>query len=157
MAGPTYFTYQTPVGRITIGSDGNSLTRIAFGVCTLDGQQQASTLTNNAANQLQQYFAGKRFVFDLPLCAQGSDFQRAVWEAVSAIPYGQTRSYQQIAAEVGNPKATRAVGMASNRNPLPIVVPCHRVIGANGKPTGYAGGLKVKEFLLELERSHTPR
>lgn len=154
MPDSSFFTYQTPVGRITIGSDGSSVTRLAFGACVLEGEQRASTLTNEAANQLQQYFAGKRRTFDLPLHAEGTAFQHAVWDIVSAIPYGQTLSYRDVATQVGNPKATRAVGLANNRNPLPIIVPCHRVIGANGKPSGYAGGLKVKEFLLALERSH---
>lgn len=149
-----YFTYQTPIGKLTIASDGSAITNIAFGAVKLGGEAQASALTNKAANQLQQYFAGKRTTFDFPISAQGTDFQQAVWAAVSRIPYGETRSYKEIAASVGNQRATRAVGMANNKNPLPIVVPCHRVIGVNGKPVGYAGGLKLKEYLLELEQKH---
>ncbi len=155
MPAPTYFVYQTPVGHITLASDGTHITNLAFGEFEFPCTHAASSLTNAAANQLQEYLAGKRTVFDLPLLAKGTDFQHAVWEAVSRIPYGQTRSYGDIAQAVGNPKATRAVGLANNRNPLPILVPCHRVIGANGKPVGYAGGLKVKEFLLNLEHEHS--
>ena len=91
-------------------------------------------------------------MFDLPLRMQGTPFQQKVWAALREIPYGETRSYGQIAAQVGNPKAGRAVGMANNRNPIAIIVPCHRVIGANGSLTGYAGGLNVKQELLALER-----
>lgn len=149
-----YFVYQTPAGKLTIASDGSAVTNIAFGAVKLKGEAHPSALTNKAANQLQQYFAGKRTTFDFPIFANGTNFQQAVWDAVSRIPYGETRSYKEIAALVGNERATRAVGMANNKNPLPIVVPCHRVIGANGKPVGYAGGLKLKEYLLELEKKH---
>lgn len=104
-----------------------------------------------AKQQLAEYFAGQRQAFDLPLRMQGTPFQQKVWAALRN-PYGETRSYGQIAAQVGNPKAGRAVGMANNRNPIAIIVPCHRVIGANGSLTGYAGGLSVKQELLALER-----
>ena len=96
---------------------------------------------------------GKRKVFDLPLSLKGTDFQKQVWQALRDIPYGETRSYKQIAVAIGNPKAVRAVGMANNRNPLLIVVPCHRVIGTDGKMVGYAAGVDKKEFLLRLEGS----
>ena len=109
-------------------------------------------LLGQAKQQLAEYFAGQRQAFDLPLRMQGTPFQQKVWAALREIPYGETRSYGQIAAQVGNPKASRAVGMANNRNPIAIIVPCHRVIGANGSLTGYAGGLSVKEELLALER-----
>ena len=104
-----------------------------------------------AFDQISEYLAGRRREFDLPLKAAGTDFQRKVWEVLSSIPYGERRSYKQVAAQVGNPRAVRAVGMANNRNPLPIVVPCHRVVGSDGKLVGYAGGLGIKEFLLGLE------
>lgn len=148
----TFFPYVTPVGHVTIASDGTSITEIAFGRQTLAGAEKPTELTNRAANQLQEYFAGKRKRFDLPLDPHGTPFQRRVWNALSEIPYGETRSYRQIAEAIGNPGAQRAVGSANNKNPLPIVIPCHRVIGANGKPVGYGGGLKTKEFLLDLER-----
>ena len=150
----TYFTYNTPVGHITISSDGKALTHITFGEQTFPGTKKATKLTNSAANEIQEYLAGKRTVFDLPLAPRGTEFQQQVWTALQAIPYGQTRSYSDIANAIGKPAACRAVGGANNKNPLAIVVPCHRVIGAGGKPIGYAGGLKTKEFLLNLEKNH---
>ena len=104
------------------------------------------------AAQLRDYFAGTRTRFDLPLSPHGSAFQQKVWLALRDIPYGRTTTYGQIAAELGQPTASRAVGLANGRNPIPIVIPCHRVIGANGTLTGYAGGLERKQALLELEQ-----
>lgn len=101
--------------------------------------------------QLEEYFEGKRQEFDLPLAPEGTPFQKKVWAALQTIPYGETRTYGQIACQIGNPKACRAVGMANHRNPLLIVVPCHRVVGADGTLTGYAAGLERKQMLLELE------
>lgn len=109
-------------------------------------------LLENAARQLEEYFAGRRRQFALPLAPQGTAFQQKVWAALCAIPYGETRSYLQIAQAVGDARACRAVGMANHRNPISIVVPCHRVVGANGSLTGYGGGLEIKQTLLELER-----
>jgi methylated-DNA-[protein]-cysteine S-methyltransferase len=114
---------------------------------------QDNPLLTAAAAQLQEYFAGRRRRFDLPLDPQGTEFQRRVWKALEAIPYGQTRNYRQVAESVGAPRAVRAVGAANGRNPLPIVVPCHRVIGADGKLVGYAGGLPVKRVLLDIEKN----
>ncbi len=108
-------------------------------------------LTDKAYSQLLEYFEGKRKVFDLPYKLIGTDFQKKVWSALIHIPYGQTRSYKEIAIAVGNEKASRAVGMANNKNPITVIVPCHRVIGASGKLVGYAGGLAMKEFLLKME------
>ena len=102
--------------------------------------------------ELAEYFSGERRAFDLPLSLEGTAFQRADWAALCEIPYGETRSYGQIAARLGNPKACRAVGMANHRNPVAVLVPCHRVVGKNGSLTGYAGGLDVKEGLLALEK-----
>ena len=101
---------------------------------------------------MSEYFAGKRTTFDVPLDAQGTDFQKRIWKALCTIPYGETRSYQQIAAIAGCPKGARAVGMANNRNPVSIIIPCHRVIGADGSLTGYAAGLPNKLKLLQLEK-----
>ena len=109
-------------------------------------------LLQEAEEQLNEYFAGVRREFDLPLAAKGTPFQQAVWAQLRKIPYGEVRTYGQLAAALGNPKAGRAVGSACHRNPLCIVVPCHRVIGADGSLTGYAEGLDIKEYLLELER-----
>ena len=106
-----------------------------------------------ARMQLQEYFAGTRQDFDLALDPQGTDFQRAVWQQLRGIPFGETCSYLDIAKRLGKPKAVRAVGSANGRNPLPIIVPCHRVIGSNGSLTGFGGGLENKQILLELERS----
>lgn len=148
----SYFTYHMPLGRLTIGSNGQALTTLAFGDLILPGEKRATELTNRAANQLQEYFAGKRRSFDLPLAPEGTDFQKRVWKAIEEVPYGQTRSYSDIARIIGNPKACRAVGGANNKNPLPIIVPCHRIIGANGTLVGYGGGAKIKAYLLELEQ-----
>ena len=101
--------------------------------------------------QLNEYFRGERKKFDLPLALCGTPFQLKVWEALQTIPYGETRSYKEIAIQVGSPKGCRAVGMANNKNPIPIIIPCHRVVGGNGKLVGYAGGLDKKEYLLEVE------
>ena len=111
-------------------------------------------MTRWAVKELEEYFQGKRKEFTVPCRPEGTDFQKRVWEALTRIPYGETRTYKEIAVEAGNPKASRAVGMANNKNPVPIIIPCHRVIGSDGKLTGYAGGLGVKEFLLNLEREN---
>ena len=110
-----------------------------------------------AERELGEYFSGTRRGFDLPLAPQGTDFQRRVWRALQDIPYGQTRSYAQLAAAVGAPRACRAVGGANGRNPLPILIPCHRVIAADGRLAGFSAGLERKEALLELEGIHAPR
>lgn len=110
-------------------------------------------LFDTLRRQLQEYLAGTRREFSLPLHPVGTEFQQRVWKLLQTIPYGETWTYGELARAAGNPKASRAVGMANNRNPLAIVIPCHRVIGANGSLTGYAGGLDIKQRLLELERS----
>lgn len=110
-------------------------------------------LLQEAEEQLTEYFAGVRTEFDLPLAPKGTAFQQAVWEQLLRIHYGETRTYGQLAAALGKPKASRAVGSACHCNPIGILIPCHRVVGANGSLTGYAGGLDIKEYLLELERS----
>jgi methylated-DNA-[protein]-cysteine S-methyltransferase len=120
----------------------------------LDSARQADDpALATSASQLREYFKGKRHSFDLPLAPQGTDFQRSVWAALADIPHGQLRSYRDIANAVNNPAAVRAVGAANGRNPLPVVVPCHRVVGSDGSLTGYAGGLAIKRQLLELEGS----
>ena len=122
-------------------------------VYRLRTRQWCFELIRRTYKQFVEYLDGKRKVFDLPLSLKGTDFQKQVWQALRDIPYGETRSYKQIAVAIGNPKAVRAVGMANNRNPLLIVVPCHRVIGTDGKMVGYAAGMDKKEFLLRLEGS----
>jgi methylated-DNA-[protein]-cysteine S-methyltransferase len=108
-----------------------------------------------AVRQFGAYFSGKLKSFDLKLAPEGTEFQKSVWRALCKIPYGETRTYKDIAASIGNPKAYRAVGLANNRNPIAIIVPCHRVLGSNGKLTGYASGLDVKAFLLQLEENES--
>lgn len=147
-----HYVYAMPQGRMTIVDSGGAVVRIGFGVLDVEGSALSPTaLTNEAATQLMEYFAGKRRMFSLPLAPKGTPFQKEVWQALSSIPYGQTRSYADIAAQVGRPKAFRAVGMANNRNPIPIVIPCHRVVGSSGDMVGYAYGTKIKRYLLELE------
>jgi len=120
---------------------------------TPDGFEKAETpLIKKAAAQLDEYFNGKRIVFNLPLKLNGTDFQIDVWKALQTIPFGETRSYGEIARVIGKPKASRAVGMANNRNPIVIIVPCHRVIGHDGSLTGFGGGIELKRRLLELEQ-----
>ena len=149
----TYFTYESPFGNIVIESDGKAVTGIKTGSdLKPNGKKEANTLTDVTAMQLKEYFAGKRKKFDVPLNPQGTEFQLAVWEALQKIPYGKTRSYKQIAQAVGNPKASRAVGMANNKNPIWILIPCHRVIGADGSLTGYGGGIEMKKRLLFIEK-----
>ncbi|WP_312088699.1 methylated-DNA--[protein]-cysteine S-methyltransferase [Megamonas funiformis] len=116
---------------------------------------QTTELLSMATIQLDEYFQGKRTIFSLPFKLTGTPFQLAVWKELQNIPYGKTTSYKEIAQKINKPKACRAVGMANNKNPLPIIIPCHRVIGSNGKLIGYAGGLNLKNYLLELEKSHT--
>lgn len=145
------FTMQSPIGLLTIEETDGAITALRFGGETVS--PPPTPLLQRAAQQLTEYFAARRRRFDLPLRPQGTVFQQAAWSALCAIPYGQTRTYAQQAAAIGNPKACRAVGMANHCNPLPLFIPCHRVIGAGGKLTGYAGGLAVKRFLLELEQA----
>lgn len=149
--GHTFFTYASEAGPFTLASDGRALVRFAFGRVTLEGACAPTALTNRAATEVQQYLAGRRQVFDVPLSVSGTAFQRDVWAAIANIPYGQTRTYAEVAASAGHPGAARAVGSACNANPLPLFVPCHRVVGAGGRLGGYAFGPARKEFLLELE------
>jgi len=147
------YYYKLPIGKIGIAEERDAITDIFFGgnLGTLNVEEKETPLIQEAAKQLEDYFAGERKDFDLPLAPKGTPFQLKVWQALTTIPYGETRSYKQIAEQIGNSRACRAVGLANNRNPIAIVVPCHRVIGANGKLVGYGGGLEVKKYLLELE------
>lgn len=149
------FFYDMPgVGRIGISARGEYITGVFFsGKVLRDGQREEETpLIRQAAGQIREYLSGERKEFNLPVALRGTDFQVEVWKALTEIPYGQTRTYGQIAARIGRPKACRAVGLANNRNPVSIIVPCHRVIGSGGKLVGYGGGLAVKEYLLDLEK-----
>lgn len=143
-----------PMGRLRLEEENGRLCRVSF---TGEAEKAPCTpLLCEAARQLTEYFAGERQKFDLPLETAGTPFQRAVWAELAKIPYGETRSYAQLAAAVGSPRACRAVGMANHRNPIAIVLPCHRVVGASGALTGYAGGLDKKRWLLELETADGP-
>ena len=151
-----FVVVQSPVGDLTLTEENGALTGLYFGRRSLEGEEGLTALLERASRQLEEYFAGKRKQFDLPLSLWGTEFQRQVWAALRDIPYGETRSYGQIAQAVGRPKAVRAVGMANHRNPISIIVPCHRVVGADGSLTGYGGGLAAKEFLLALEQGGRP-
>jgi len=155
----TYYTYvDTPVGTLMLaGCSDHGLRYIGFqcgkgAMAPKPGWKQAAEPFSAVERQLREYFDGKRTAFDLALHPKGTPFQKAVWKALLTIPYGETRSYGDIAKAIGRPAAVRAVGLANGRNPLPIVVPCHRVIGASGKLVGYGGGLPVKQALLDRER-----
>lgn len=146
----------SPVGGLTLFADDSALVAIAFneqlrgsGADATDAP--AHPVLTQARAELTEYFAGTRKTFSIPLRAKGTAFQRGVWDALAEIPWGETRSYGDIARRIGNPKGVRAVGLANGRNPLPIVVPCHRVIGADGSLTGYGGGIPIKVKLLALE------
>lgn len=147
-----FYKYDLTMGEITIACDAEGITLISnWDEPNLEGENKQTPLLDEAAKQLEEYFKGERREFQLPLNPQGTAFQKQVWQALCQIPYGETRSYKDIAEMIGNPKACRAVGGANNKNPIMIVIPCHRVIGANGKLVGYGGGLNIKEYLLNIE------
>lgn len=147
----------SPIGRLLIAADDDGIRAVEFPEnrhpVKREGEWREGEhpLVDEAARQLGEYFAGARRGFDLPLAPRGTEFQRKVWLALRGIPFGQTWSYAQLAKSIDNMQAMRAVGAANGRNPIPIIVPCHRVIGANGTLTGFGGGLPTKEFLLRLE------
>lgn len=157
MSAMQYRTIESPVGPLTLAGDGRRLMHLWMVDQTHEpsygGWERNDKAFSDAIDQLDGYFAGERREFDLELDLVGTNFQRRVWEALLTIPYGETRSYGYIAEQIGSPGASRAVGLANGRNPIGIIVPCHRVIGANGSLTGYGGGLERKRILLELERS----
>jgi methylated-DNA-[protein]-cysteine S-methyltransferase len=148
----------TPVGRLLLVANADALVKIVFLDATPSEQKddtdnaETHPVLVQAVNELNAYFAGQRLEFDVAVNLTGTPFQQQVWQALQQIPYGDIASYGDIARLVGNPKAARAVGMANNRNPVPIIVPCHRVIGKNGDLTGYAGGVEIKQQLLHLEK-----
>ena len=146
--------HQCPVGPLALVSDGARLTGVHFPGWSQPEHSRSApdAVLDTARWQLDAYFSGRSTIFDLPLGLEGTPFQLGVWSALLKIPYGETRSYAQLAAALRKPSATRAVGAANGRNPIAIVVPCHRVIGANGSLTGFGGGLERKRFLLELEQ-----
>lgn len=157
MSSTLYSLYQSPAGRIVLTQENSQLTGLWF-----EGEKHSTVVDpswqrdepsfKTVHQQLDAYFAGKLEQFDLPLKISGTPFQERVWKALCEIPFGQTWSYAQLARHIGNPKAVRAVGTANGRNPISIIVPCHRVIGAEGSLVGYGGGLDKKTFLLQLEK-----
>lgn len=147
------FVYETKIGRIGIVENGEAITSVFFGDILPKGVNcLETTLLKKANEEIQEYLAGIRKIFDLPLAPQGTEFQLKVWKVLQEIPYGKTYSYKDIAKSIDNIKASRAVGMANNKNPILILIPCHRIIGSNGKLIGYAGGLDIKEKLLDMEK-----
>lgn len=157
----TRYTYvDSPIGALLVAGDATALRLISFpsGDRTQEPQpdwQHDPEAFREVARQLDDYFAGTRTTFELPLAPQGTAFQKAVWRALLDIPYGETTSYGALAARIGRPQASRAVGAANGANPLPVVVPCHRVIGADRSLTGFGGGLDIKRYLLAHEQRHT--
>ena len=154
-------TLSSPLGDILIAASEYGVVSVEFvddqPIAVHEGSGTSAGIAQRAAKQLAEYFAGKRREFDVPLAPEGTEFQLSVWKALGRIPYATTVSYKQQATWVGNPKATRAVGSANGRNPIAIVVPCHRVIGSDGRPTGYASGIERKLWLLDHERAVTHR
>ena len=155
-----YCFYQSPFGLIRICETGGFLTRADFLEQSPESKhsqskskQNSNSLLKDACRQLGEYFEGRRQKFDLSIKPHGTEFQRSAWKSLLSIPYGETRSYLQQAEYINKPKAIRAIGQANSRNPIPIIIPCHRVIGKNGSLTGYAGGLERKKRLLTLEHS----
>ena len=146
-----YDTCPSPFGSLLIGWEGDAVVSLRLGESDSISRSPISEL---AAVQLQEYFTGTRKHFSFPIELKGTPFQKSVWQEMARIPYGESRTYGEIARAIGNPKAVRAVGMACNRNPIWIIIPCHRVIGSNQKLTGYAGGLSMKEALLALETQY---
>jgi len=156
-----YYCYlQTPIGELLLAGDKDALSLVSFPQGSMRRDPEDDWIYNEkpfvtARQQLNEYFAGERKDFDLPLRLNGTEFQLSVLDALQKIPYGETTSYAAIAERIGRPKAVRAVGAANGRNPIPIIVPCHRVIGSHGDLTGFGGGLDTKEALLRLEAEHS--
>ena len=148
----TYYTYFTPAGPITVAANGRAITRIALGKTVLAGTYAPSELTNQAATQIQEYFAGKRTTFSLPLAESGTSFQQQVWQALADIPYAQTATAADIAGRIGHAGAHRAVGSAVRANPFAIVVPAHRLTRANGQPWGEGKPARIRAALLRFEQ-----
>lgn len=150
------YDYHSPIGVLALVCDDGALRGLYFengqhGGPPLDARTGTNAIVDAARKQLDAYFAGRGATFDLPLAPEGTDFQKRVWRALATIPFGETRSYGEVAALIGAPRASRAVGAANGRNPIPVIVPCHRVIGADGSLTGFGGGMERKRFLLAHE------
>ncbi|MCL2131803.1 MAG: methylated-DNA--[protein]-cysteine S-methyltransferase [Lentimicrobiaceae bacterium] len=151
---PYYYPYQTPLGEIWIVEDEGCIVKIKYKIDFQGMEKKETDLIKKTCLQLAEYFAGKRKNFDIPIKLTGTTFQQRVWAALQTIPYGEVWSYKRLAETVGSPKGYRAVGMANNRNPISIIVPCHRVVGINGDLVGYAGGIDKKSRLLNIEQGN---
>ena len=149
----TYCTFESPIGTLYIGEEKGYIVYLSK-TEPQNAQKGMSILLLTATSMLREYFAGRRKDFPLPLKAEGTEFQQSVWRALLKIPYGETRSYKQVAGMAGNEKACRAVGMANHNNPIMILIPCHRVIGSDGSMTGFGTGISDKEYLLKLESEY---
>ena len=152
-----YTEIESPIGPLLLTMEQDRLTNVCMNQQKRSVEVQAEWISSERpfraiAKQFAEYFRGKRRTFEIPLSMAGTEFQRSVWDELREIPYGTTTTYGEIAKRIGNPKAVRAVGLANGQNPIPIIVPCHRVIGANGKLTGFGGGLENKAILLQLEQ-----
>ncbi|MDU6341442.1 MAG: methylated-DNA--[protein]-cysteine S-methyltransferase [Clostridium sp.] len=149
-----YGYYESPIGKIKIEAEGESIIGVSFSIESSEWDENEAVI--QCKNQLQEYFEGKRKEFDLNIkFIKGTEFQISVWKALSNISYGEKITYKSIAEKINNPKAVRAVGGANNKNPIAIIIPCHRVVGSNGKMVGYAGGIDKKEYLLKLEEKNS--
>jgi len=152
---PYQISFNSPLGFLILGSDGKSIKEISFSEIDLQEQNSCEVL-EKCREQLENYFSGKSLAFDLPLSPDGTEFQQKVWTELLKIPYGETITYMEMAVRLGDPKCIRAAGTANGKNPIAIIIPCHRVIGAGNKLTGYAGGIWRKKILLELEMKNNP-
>lgn len=146
-------SYQSPLGFLILKSDGQAVTEIQFSETDIQ-EKNTCELLDECGSQLQEYFSGTRLFFDLPLNQAGTDFQKKVWGELVKIPYGETITYHELAVRLGDAKVIRAAGTANGKNPLAIIIPCHRVIGAGNKLVGYAGGIWRKKWLLQHEMNH---
>ena len=151
-----YIFFDAPTGVLYLAEKNGAVTHLAFSEEELpfDREEKETPLLRKGREEIEEYFSGSRKTFELPLAPQGTAFQTVVWEQLLRIPYGETRSYKQVAEAIGCPNACRAVGMANNRNPIALIIPCHRVIGANGELVGYGGGIEIKKYLLALEKQN---
>ncbi|MCC0627381.1 MULTISPECIES: methylated-DNA--[protein]-cysteine S-methyltransferase [unclassified Clostridioides] len=151
------FYYETKIGKIGIAEKNNYITNLFFGTSGLDSERylaKETKIIKEASKQLKEYLDGYRKEFDLPLQLSGGGFSKKVWNELCKIPYGETKTYIELANIINNPKSYRAVGMANSKNPISIFIPCHRLVGSNGSLRGYLGGIKIKEYLLKLEKEN---
>ena len=147
-------SFLSPLGQISVFSDGNDITEVRFGCCE---SEHGDEITEEAVRQLREYFEGERTEFSLPLSPKGTPFQKRVWSALTEVEYGTVRTYKDIAQAIGSPGACRAVGGANGKNPIVIIIPCHRIVASGGKPGGYSAGLDKKLYLLELENKYAKK